>query len=152
MKTLNHISTATHGYLKVSKSYLNKIKYPIGDISSFSGHNESFVYLEEDQDASNFTEFLTNNNIPFKVKEFYQDVLRYTHNFVEKIYSLKLKEGLIIELDSETGYLFKIKDVGRGSVMIKHLETGILYKISKPNLYRRVTDYFESFKIEGHDR
>ena len=67
MKKLIAFSDSGHGWIKVKRSEL--IKLGICDkITSFSYQRGTYVYLEEDCDATTYIEALNKNNITFEIK------------------------------------------------------------------------------------
>ena len=57
----------SHSWLQVSWDLIDKHDY--SDISSFSYHDDSYVYLEEDRDAYLFIKFLDSRGIGYSFYE-----------------------------------------------------------------------------------
>tara|TARA_R110000751_G_scaffold102480_1_gene197100 strand:+ start:270 stop:623 length:354 start_codon:yes stop_codon:yes gene_type:complete len=58
----------SHGWLQVGWDLISEYKYD--DISSYSYHDDLYVYLEEDRDAPKWLEFLDSKGIGYSFSDF----------------------------------------------------------------------------------
>lgn len=78
---LTFISTAGHGYLKVSKANFRKSGLSADVISGFSGMTKTHLFLEEDSDALKLIRQLEKIGQKYKIKDAYQHRVNTTHNY-----------------------------------------------------------------------
>lgn len=78
--TFNFFDTGGHGYLQVSKEQFLQSGADKRKISTYSGLTQTFLYLEEDCDATYFLNHLRENGISYELNEVYQPVT-VTHNY-----------------------------------------------------------------------
>lgn len=132
-------STPGHGYLRVPKSTFLKVGANPNKISSYSGHDEKTLYLEEDCDAGYFLDLLDEKNISYELVHSYKRRWSITHNYNPNLFDFKFKEGLKVKLCSdEIGTLEFI----RGTKRVVRTVNGILYSIPKTNPFKYITEVF----------
>lgn len=59
-----HISDSSHGWLRVPKSLVIRLNI-LPDITPYSYEDDSWYYLEEDQDARTFSNAMINAHLKF---------------------------------------------------------------------------------------
>lgn len=132
--------TPGHGYLRVPKSKFLEVGADPTKISSYSGHDETTLYLEEDCDAGYFLDFLDENDIPFELVNTYKDRWSITHNYDPALFDFKFKEGAKVKLCSnEIGTLGFINGTKRAVRTV----SGILYRIPKTNPFKYITEVLD---------
>lgn len=133
--TFSFYSTPGHGYLRVPKKTFLKLGGNPEDISQYSGHDTTTLYLEEDCDACDFIDLVRENGMEFKHKIIHKENFSITHNYNPKLFDFNLEEGVDVELcngDSATiGYY--------GSHVIARTTKGFIYKIPKTNPFKYIT-------------
>jgi len=105
MKTVKvtHIDTGGHGYLSVSKKDFIGICSPM-NISGYSGHNLTRIYLEEDSDATKFFEACEKEGIVPVVKSSYNLKFNCTHNYKPELFDWLPEIGAQIKMHDELWY------------------------------------------------
>lgn len=130
------IDTPGHGYLSVSKKDILKIGFPYENISNFSGHNLTRVFLEEDCDFINFMKFCEKNNIEVDIKESHKENFNITHNYDPSLFNSKFKEGEAYKLHDDNIYYAFHYD---SKIFLRGVH-GRIYKLPKQNPFAYVKE------------
>jgi len=134
---LSFYSTPGHGYLRVPKSTFLKVGADPNEISKSSGHDETTLYLEEDDDAGYFLNFLKENEIPFDIKSIYKDRFSITHNYNPSLFHLKLREGVSVKLCNECSATLGFFN---GTQLVARTTNGAVYRIPKSNPFKYIVE------------
>ncbi len=137
MKTIKvtHIDTGGHGYMSVSKKDFLEVCTPL-QITGYSGHNLTRMYLEEDQDASTFMDAAEQQGYKVEVKSSYNLKFNCTHNYKPNLFAYKPIVGQEIEL-SGNGW-FKVTEVEEKRILVQG--QGKRYQIMLPKLFEYIID------------
>ena len=122
------IDTGGHGYLSVSKKDFLLTGLKPEQISGYSGHNLSRVYLEEDCDASLFFDTAKKKGLKVTVKDGYNIKFNCSHNFKPELFNYIPKNGDILNDE------YEITGKNKKHLFVTTL-TGKNYKISLSNLF-----------------
>lgn len=136
MKTIKvtKIDTAKHGYLSVSKKVIEQLGIQ-NEISGYSGHNLTRVYLEEDADALLFFKAVAEKGLNVEVKYSYNVNFSITHNYNHKYFNWKPEKGAEIVFN---GYEkpFTITSIVKNSIIVDY--AGFKYKMSLGAIFNRL--------------
>lgn len=88
-----HIDTGGHGYLSVSKKDFILAGGDPAKISSYSGHNLTRIYLEEDCDQTYFWDVAKANGFEIVRKSGYNLKFAVTHNYKPELFDFKPEIG-----------------------------------------------------------
>ena len=127
-----HINNGSHGYLSVSKKDFIKVCEP-SDITTFSGHDFTRIYLEEDQDADTFLKKAEEKGYEVKVKMGYNLTFAKHHNYNPELFDYKP------ELNDIINSKYKVIEILKNKlVVIDGLKRQ--YKISLYNPFKYIQD------------
>lgn len=134
---LNFYDTPSHGYLRVSKKKFKEVGADPTQISKFSGHNETTLFLEEDCDTTYFLNFLKENGIPFEIKSVYRESFSITHNYKPSLFNFKLREGTSVRLSNGLTATLEFYNKTKLGARIKN---GMLYRIPSSNPFQYISE------------
>jgi len=122
------IDTGGHGYLSVSKKDFLLICEP-KDISGYSGHNLTRIFLEEDSDASLFMTKSEQKGFRIIVKDGYNLGFKIHHNYNPDLFNY------IPRLYDIVNKRYNIVSIDKKRILIKN-ENDTIYKISLTNPFK----------------
>jgi hypothetical protein len=126
------IDTAGHGYLSISKKDFSLVCNP-SEITHYSGHTFTRIYLEEDCDASLFCGKARDLGYELVVKHSYNPSFAVKHNFKPELFDYQPKVGDTLLLhDGE----FQITSQDSSRIIIEG--QGRRYKIASTNPYSHI--------------
>lgn len=132
---LTFYSTPGHGYLRVPKSTFTKCGGDPTEISRYSGHDLTTLYLEEDCDAGYFLNLLESKGIEFKIESKYVNSVSATHNYEPKLFDCKLGNGQKVVLHGDVVGI--IRNTG-GNFLV---EIGVMrYSLPKTNPFKYIKE------------
>lgn len=137
MKTIKatHIDTGGHGYLSVSKKDILAIGIDHNIFSTFSGHNTTRMYLEEDCDATKFMDYCQAKGIKVNVKSGYNPKFNITHNYKPELFNYTPAVNDMFDISSVQ---YKITEFKKSKIIIRNLITGTVYGISTSNPFKYI--------------
>ncbi len=127
-----HIDNCSHGYLSVSKKDFLKVCEP-HEITPFSGHDLTRIYLEEDCDASTFLQKAEQKGIEIIVKSSYNPKFNKTKNYNPELFNYKPQIGDVIN------QTYKVQEVHKTKLIVVN---GLKkqFKISLSNPFKHIQE------------
>lgn len=132
------IDTGGHGYLSVSKKDFLLSGLNPSEISGYSGHTFSRIYLEEDCDAALFYDACEKNGIKLDVKNGYNLNFNVHHNYDAKLFNYIPKIHDII-IDNNDRY-YKIISKTTKNIFINDIQTNKNYAITLSNPFKYIKE------------
>jgi hypothetical protein len=130
---LTFYSTPGHGYLRVPKSVFVKCGGDPKEISGFSGHDTSTLYLEEDCDAGYFLDLLESKGIQFQIESKYVNSVSNTHNYDPQMFGCRLIGGeKVLLFNDSVGTIHNMS----GKILAE--VNGIRYRLPKANPFKYI--------------
>ncbi len=140
MKTIKmtHIDNGSHGYLSISKKDIMLVynEDELKSISGCSGMDWNRIYLEEDQDASNFIDKCKTMNIDYDIKNSYNQYFSITHNFNYNLFHLKPEINETFKMYDDL--IYTIIKVSPKIVVVNKF--GEKYKLLVTNPFKHIKD------------
>ena len=127
-----HIDNCSHGYLSVSKKDFLKV-CATHEITPFSGHDLTRIYLEEDCDASTFLQKAEQKGIEIIVRSSYNPKFVKHHNYNPELFNYKPQEGDVINQK------YKVQEVQKTKLIVVN-GLGKQYKISLSNPFKHIQE------------
>lgn len=136
------IDTGGHGYLSVSKKDFLLVCSP-GEISHFSGHNYTRMYLEEDCDATLFRNRADALGYQVEIKESYNLKFPINYGYKPELFHYLPKCGDKLACGPDATYTVDWVNAKK-EIGIRHDITGKLYKIGSYNPFCHITGVIAS--------
>jgi hypothetical protein len=135
-----HIDTGGHGYYSVSKRDIALLGIQ-KQITGYSGHSLTRVYLEEDCDGTLLYDTCKKRGYEIRVKQSYNERFKITHNYNPDLFDYQPKVGQVIGVGERK---YKVREIflSKHKMIVELIDGkwGIRCKIRLTNPFELITE------------